>query len=463
MVPARFVRNMTDRPHVLFLVLDSMRRDRVSAYGHDRETTPAFDAFAAENTVYENAFVPAPWTLPSHWSMFTGRFPSEHGVTNGFTDEGLHRPDGVETIAEGLADRGYRTAGFSNNPWVGSLSGLDRGFDRFVEWDLEVSAEDGVPVRSRDALYSRFHWALGRAASQPQALVKRRFFTSNLAERATRWISTAAASGSPTFTFVNLMEAHSPYYPPKWAFGRLGLEPPNPVESRLLNVRLLAYVLGKADLEPDRRDRVLEFYDASLRFQDAKLRRVLDALREHGIYDDTRIVVCSDHGKTLGEYDRDGVPPHYLRDINTRVPLAVKPAGGRADRVESPVSLTGLADLCRTGDLGAFVADDGVLVEDHVPHTARKSREVERWRVFAEGETKYVRGPIGQEYVLRGSGPDETAVEMDSVDPDTVDGFRRRLDRRIDRLDEADSRAVGAAGPVEGQVESQLEDLGYLG
>ena len=292
----RMGRSMTGEPHVLFVVLDSMRRDRVSAYGHDRRTTPAFDALAEESTRFENAFVPAPWTLPSHWSMFTGLFPSEHGVTNGFTDEGLDEPANVEPVAESLSNSGYRTAGFSNNPWVGQLSGMDRGFDRFVEWDLEVSSADGVRNRTRDDLYSRLHWLLGRAASQPQAFVKRRFFTNNLSQRAARWSASAAVSGDPAFTFLNLMEAHSPYYPPKWAFRALGLDPPNPVESRLLNVRLLAYVLGKRDLSASERDRVLEFYDASLRFQDAKLRQILESLREQGLYDDTFVVVCSDHG-----------------------------------------------------------------------------------------------------------------------------------------------------------------------
>ena len=133
---------MADRRDVLFVVLDSMRLDRVSAYGYERETTPALDRLATGATRYTRAYTAAPWTLPSHCSMFTGLFPTEHGVTNGFGDATPRLPDSVTTLTERLAEDGYRTAGFSNNPWVGQLSGLDRGFDEFVEDRCRVGGSD---------------------------------------------------------------------------------------------------------------------------------------------------------------------------------------------------------------------------------------------------------------------------------------------------------------------------------
>lgn len=154
-------------PDVLFLVLDSARRDRVSAYGHDRPTTPTLDTLTNEATVFEHAYVPAPWTLPSHCSMFTGLYPSEHGVTSAYTDQGFGLPSGVSTLAEQLTERGYHTAGFSNNPWVGQLSGLDRGFEEFVEWDLEISRSANPIHGRRGRLYSGLHTALGHASRQP--------------------------------------------------------------------------------------------------------------------------------------------------------------------------------------------------------------------------------------------------------------------------------------------------------
>lgn len=451
---------MSEKHDVIFVILDSVRKDRVSAYGHHRETTPAFDALAAEATIYGNAYTPAPWTLPSHCSMFTGRFPSEHGITNGFTDRNLELSSRFPTIAEVLTDEGYATAGFSNNPWVGKLSGLNRGFDRFVEWDLEISrSRPSTDHRLREAAYSRFHSLLGRAAGQPQAVLKRRFFTSNLIDRSKRWM--LETENRSRFTFLNLMEAHSPYYPPGDAFGELGLDPPGSIESRTLNARLLAYIMGKSDLSPERRERVLEFYDASLRYQDGKLDELLALLRSRGMFDDAMIVVCADHGKTLGDFDRDGIPPHYVRDINVNVPLLIKwPNQRRGKRVDAPVELVDLFGAMSTpGDSRELPArDEGALVEDHVPHTARSTTDVVRWRVLADRSNKYVQSEQGDEFLFE-SRTDETMVD---VGPQGFDRFRDRLRDRVDRLESPSSTMGEADEGLHGGIEGQLRDLGYL-
>ena len=465
---------MTDRPDVLFVVLDSLRTDRVSTYGADRETTPALDRFAERATRYDSAYVPAPWTLPSHCSLFTGRAPTEHGVTNGFSDRRPALPDDERTVAETLSGRGYRTAGFSNNPWVGQLSGLDRGFDHFVEWDLEVSRA-GADERRRDAAYSRLHSVLGRVTRQPLVLLKRRFFTGNLVTRARRWFDRESC---PTFTFLNLMEAHSPYYPPERAFEELGLSAPGPLEARSLNTKLLANVLGKRDLSADERRRVRDFLDASIRYQDREFDRLLDGLRDRGRFEDALVVVAADHGKTLGEFDRDATPPHYLRDINVRVPLLVKrPGQTTAETVADPVELAGLFDLLvapaataeqTAGDarpVPSLATDDGyALVEDHVPHTADEATEVERWRALADGERTYLAGPDGAEYLLRGRGPDERTVPLSSVDDAVLERFRDALAARVDGFEAGGERPGDApAESMDEQVASQLQDLGYLG
>ncbi len=452
---------MSATPDVVFVVIDSARKERLSAYGHNRHTTPAFDAFAAEATLYENAFTPAPWTLPSHCSMFTGRFPSEHGITNGFTDRDLHLTADIETVAEQLAARGYATAGFSNNPWVGKLSDLNRGFDRFVEWDLEMSRIDqSSSHRLRDQAYSKLHAIMGRAAGQPQALLKRRFFTSNLIERATRWIADTA--DQPSFTFLNLMEAHSPYYPPRGAFTDLGLETPGPVEPRTLNAKLLAYVMGKTDLDSSTRERVMEYYDASLRYQDGQLATLLSSLRSHSVYEDAVIVICADHGKTLGDYDRNATPPHYVRDINVNVPLSIKwPSQHAGERVAEPVELTDLFDVMVAPEPATALPAraDGALIEDYVPHTAKHATDVVRWRVLADATTKYVQSDEGDEFLFDRS---ETEVPVDGAVAD-YPVHRDRLQTRVERLAApSESAASTADGDLRKGVEGQLQDLGYL-
>lgn len=454
-----------DDHDVLFIVLDSARRDRVSAYGHDRETTPTFDALAEEATLYENAYTPAPWTLPSHAAMFTGLYPTEHGITNGFADRSLQVPAGHRTIAERLSERGYRTAGFTNNPWVGKLSGLNRGFDEYVEWDLEItkSRDDSLHGRKGE-LFSRGHTALGYAARQPLVLLKRRFFTSTLVERAQGWLT--SGDGSPTFTFMNLMEAHSPYYPPRSAFRQLGLETPDPLEARRLNTELLAHTAGKRDLTEARRQRTLDFYDASLRYQDGELAAVLASLRRAGRYDDTLIIVCADHGKTIGEFDRNETPTHYVRDVNAKVPLLVKwPGQETGERVSDPVDLAALfgAAVGET-DADSFVSEDGVaLTQDSVPHTGKSATDVTDWTVVSTPSAKLARSDDGGEYFFTGEGPDERLVSASDIDDDTVERLREAMDDRLESLrsggrnvdDEED------AG-LDRNVQGQLKDLGYL-
>jgi len=456
---------MDESPDVLFVVLDSLRQDHVSEYGYERETTPALDQFGESATVYENASVPAPWTLPSHCSMFTGLMPSEHGITNGFTDRDLTLSDDHPTVTQRLADRGYRTAGFSNNPWVGQLSGLDRGFDYFVEWDLEVS-RGGPPQRRADRLYDRFHSWFGRATQQPLVLLKRPFFTSNLVRRATEWIE---AGSDPTFTFLNLMEGHSPYYPPRWAFRELGLSTPNPVSARSLNTKLLAYVMGKRSLSSDETQRIHDFLDASARYQDREFDRLLTTLREEGTFEDALIVVCADHGKTLGEFDRDEEPPHYLRDINTSVPLLVKwPGQTDSERVSDPVELADLYGLLSAPGQNAretrpLVSENGhALVEDYLPHTASVSQDISQWRALSDGATTYLDGPGDREYVLRGDGRRETVVPLSSVADETLAAFRDRLTSRVADLDVDEASPADATADLDDRLESQLEDLGYL-
>ncbi|WP_178917803.1 sulfatase [Natronomonas gomsonensis] len=456
---------MPDLPNILFLVLDSLRTDRVSCYGHDRDTTPTLDAFGTDATRYTNAYTPAPWTLPTHTSLFTGLFPSEHGITNAFPDSNLRLSSEIPTLAEKLRDDGYRTAGFSNNPWVGKTSGLDRGFEDYVEWNLEIGAETTPEIHDRtDRLVSRFHSWVGHAARQPVYILKRPFFTDSLTRRATSWIE-ATADSQPWFCFMNLMEAHSPYFPRKWAFRELGLETPGPVEPRILNTKLLAYVMGKADLDPETRERVMEFYDASLRYQDRKVAEILDSLRANDAYDDTLIVICSDHGKTLGGFDRSESPPHYLRDINTRVPLLVKAPGQEdGDVVDKPTELVSTHEYALDGAAKPLheyqPAPDHALFEDHIPHTGRQSPDdgVTYWRGLGTADGKFVRSDTGERFLFEGLGFEER-----TVDGVAESELAEALSARVGRLERIEISEDGnRMNDLEDDVQAQLEDLGYM-
>lgn len=460
---------MSETPNVLFLVLDSMRADRVSCYGHERETTPNLDEFAAQATRYTNAYTPAPWTLPTHTSLFTGLFPSEHGITNAFPDSNLQLSDEVPTLAEKLREAGYQTAGFSNNPWVGKTSRLDRGFEDYVEWNLEIGSEATPEIHSRtDRITSQFNSLVGHAARQPVYLLKRPFFTDSLTRRASSWIESAANNNQPWFCFMNLMEAHSPYFPRKWAFRELGLSTPGPIEPRVLNTKLLAYVMGKADLDSETRERVMEFYDASLRYQDQKVAELLTLLQETDVFDDTMIIICSDHGKTLGGFDRSSNPPHYLRDINTRVPLIVKePRQNRGAVVESPVELLSVHQHIVDGGSEGLEEyqpnPDHALFEDFIPHTGQETPDddITHWRGLGTTDGKLVRSNKDDVYQFEGRGFDEHLVS--DSDSRSRNQLTAALSTRVGNLDQSDTDNDGnRLDDLDEDVQANLKDLGYM-
>ena len=109
-------------------MIDTLRADAVSAYGAVEGTTPSFDALASRGLLYERAYAPSPWTLPSHASLLTGFEVDRHGV--GVAGRMGLRAE-FTTLAERLSEAGYQTVGFSENPLVSDLFGFDQGFERF--------------------------------------------------------------------------------------------------------------------------------------------------------------------------------------------------------------------------------------------------------------------------------------------------------------------------------------------
>jgi len=173
----------THAPTLLLLVIDTLRADAVSAYGAVAGTTPNIDRLAQGGLLYRRAFAPAPWTLPSHATLFTGLRPDQHGV--GVRGRMALGPEAT-TLAEALAAAGYQTVGFSENPLVGPDMGLSRGFARYralglVEAFTRAAADESEKPPELDVVEELASW-----------LEKRR-------------------SPAPLFLFVNLFEPHNPY------------------------------------------------------------------------------------------------------------------------------------------------------------------------------------------------------------------------------------------------------------
>jgi arylsulfatase A-like enzyme len=126
-----------DKPNILLIVMDTQRADNISCYGYPKETTPNIDRIASEGAIFLNNITPGVWTLPSHASLFTGRYVSGHGADANCEVLPVEFP----TMAEILGRLGYQTIGFSNNGWVSRRTGVARGFQEFYLVSREAGGE----------------------------------------------------------------------------------------------------------------------------------------------------------------------------------------------------------------------------------------------------------------------------------------------------------------------------------
>ena len=186
--------------HLVLITLDTVRADRLPAYGYAGIATPALDAIAREGVRFDNAATTVPFTLPAHSSMLTGLYPPRHGVRE---NVGYVLPPGAPTLAERLREAGYVTAGFVSAFVLDSRWGIGRGFDTYRD-DFDPAEITGANLASAQ-----------RDGAETVAA-------------AARWLD-ERPSGRPFFLWIHLYDAHDPYTPPRAV--RLALPGP-PVRGR---------------------------------------------------------------------------------------------------------------------------------------------------------------------------------------------------------------------------------------
>jgi len=336
------------KPDILFIVLDTVRRDRLSIYGHTQPTTPAFDEFAAGATLFERAISPAQWTVPAHTSMFTGLYPSTHQVTQ--SDNRLS--ESYYTLAEILRVGGYHTAGFCNNPLVGVLeNGLQRGFDAFFNYAGAAPNRPHDVTRSavRRALSQRWHrfatrmsqsfaqsdWLFRQSLNPLLVPLWTRYinYTGNTARSIDDLMAymdarRAQHGDTPTFTFLNLMGAHLPYRPPQDYLDRFAPEISQDKAAFKFMTRFNADAARWASpvaepLQAFERAVIDGFYNAEIAHQDYHMGRLLRHLQASGALENTMVIICADHGEGHGDHDFFGHSFVVYQEL-VHVPLAIR-------------------------------------------------------------------------------------------------------------------------------------------
>lgn len=463
------------RPDVILVVFDTARRDRFGCYGYERPTTPTTDSLAREGRVVETMISNAPWTLPSHASLFSGLYPSEHGAQ--WRTGRRFGPRVRTTLAELLRDAGYETVCATSNGLISTTTGLARGFDRYVH---RSELERGWRRRMRQA----GRLLLGGDAG---------------GRRINDWLREVLPTvRSPMFLFVNYLECHWPYAPPRRLHRAAG-GPRLSVRDEVRIRRMLARRIGPWDAIATADEEALEvycsLYDGEHRNVDELLDELLDLLRatRHLREGETILIVTSDHGEHIGEH---GLADHQasLDDHLLRVPfIAWGPGIVPGGRVAGPYEFVdvlpsvattlglgwpeGVPEDRRTGLLGARERRTEELAfgewrawgpEDLARVSARHPRYdftplVRDLRCVRDARFKLVEEGDGARALYDLGGDPHEERDVAPSHPSEVARLGAALDRWRTAIREDPRGGEAALTELqEAEIEQHLGDLGYL-
>jgi arylsulfatase A-like enzyme/tetratricopeptide (TPR) repeat protein len=396
----------------LLITIDTLRADRLGAYGSATVATPNLDRFAREGAIAMHASAQVPLTRPSHVSLFTGLYPAEHGIR-----DNVSPPLGksVPVLAEILQQRGFLTGAFVSSIVLSKQSGLSRGFAHYAD-RFDIGEDD-----------ARFLNTIQKRGDVTVA-------------EATAWL--AEPGPARRFAWVHLYDPHDPY------------EPPEPYASRYA---------GRP-------------YDGEVAWSDELVGRLDAALAAAGLRDDTLLVVTSDHGEGLDEhgeavhgffvYETTLHIPLIVRGPGVVPGTKLTALVRTIDIMPTALDLLGLGALTphvsgrslKPALSGALIDDEPAFAESLVPLIHYGWSDL---RTLRDGRWKYILAPRPELYDLdRDPGELQNLVDRE---PQRARAFRSGLEQRL-RTEQATLRDAGAANAsVPPDVLEKLGALGYVG
>jgi arylsulfatase A-like enzyme len=429
-----------ERPNIVLVMIDALRRDHLGLYGYPRPTSPFLDEIGAQGIVFDNAYSQASQTFTSTATLFTSRiFPEMVYPRQLNPDFSLYSIDATNlTLAEVLQGHGYRTFGIFTNPHHHANSGFTQGFDESVHlW-----------------YYRRGKAGRGNARGVVDAFVA--------------WLDDP--SPGPFLAYLHFMDVHDPYWPP-------------PRYRRLFPTRRARriHVHGRpeGDRVPTNDDLAYmkAMYDGEIRWVDEQLARMATELRRRGHWEDTVVVVTSDHGDEFMEHGGLG-HGHTLEKEMIWIPLILY-AGGRD--LGNPRRIEGVArniDVAPTIlDLAGIRSPDGfegrsllaMLGEEGTDDEAHSFAWQGPHRSITDLRWHFVLDRDSQEVRLYDNRTDPAGLDdVAPSHPKVVEAYRRLAGQYEARLlemrrtaQELEARG-GAVHEVAPGVVDELEALGYL-
>jgi len=292
------------RPNVIIISIDTLRKDHLACYGYEGCQTPNIDQFSEKCVVFENCIAPAPHTVPSMASMLTGFYPTVHGCR--FAPKTPINDD-VALLSEILQKNGYHTEFFTTNNLLNPDRGFSRGFDYYEEFSLTGDLCYILPRRVfRVAIDVLIFFGVGGKIVYADT-------TEWLRDKATgRFMK--LKSYSPFFAWFHFLDPHTPYTPPK------NFIPAQEAERERVNSIKYKLFGDKYSNNKDQVWEIVKLYDGEIQYVDYVLKDLFTIMKEEGIFENTIVIFTADHGEEFWEHDEFG-HGHCLYPEVIRIPL----------------------------------------------------------------------------------------------------------------------------------------------
>ena len=482
----------TKKPNIVLIIIDALRQDHLSCYGYPKKTSPNIDKIAKEGLLFENFYSTSYWTLPTHASLFTGFYLTEHQTIYG---NDIFNPN-FKSLAEKLKEQGYKTVGFSGNPFISRYFGFDRGFDFFKdpfskEKDI-IDWRDFLKKRKHEKGLLKYFEIIKHFSKEKKkgkkifaslkAGLKFKFYEFFLrlqrgdkgAKKVLQKIKKEKKKllKEPYFLFINFMEVHGPYRPPLRYSPFLLNHPfwfffsPYPFPND--------YQAGKANLSFNDLQDLKKFYEAEIRYIDEIIGKLFQELKN----ENTIFVITSDHGEEFGEH---GSFTHTFGLYNTlfEIPLIIwgldkgriKKAFQLTDLHFSLLSLAGIKE--KTWHSGSFF--DGFekelifgeyFIGDKKALEKRYSKEVVKkyWdfeiKAIIKDQWKYIKNFTTKKeelYFLKDDPQEKN--DLSSKNPEILENMRNLLNDFLSKLQKCEN--VKKTEERE-DIQKHLQALGYI-
>jgi arylsulfatase A-like enzyme len=287
---------------VILISIDALRADHLGCYGYQRETSPSIDRFSQDAVLFGNCMVQGTSTLISHASLFTSLIPLHHGASFRYK---IGLPEEAQTIAEILRENGYTTISFNDGGQISDKFGMGQGFD------LYESRPENKDIKDLN-----FRSIVDKSISWMEKNADKKFFM-----------------------FLHTYETHQPLTPKQEYLNLFESDYEGSLGPIITNELIRKLYLGEIQLDDEDKKHIINAYDAEVRSVDDAFGILTDFMKETNLYDNTIIILTSDHGEEYDEHGKIGMHAHSLFNELLHVPFIMKLGSSKlaGESVDTPV------------------------------------------------------------------------------------------------------------------------------